>query len=65
MKDVYLQHMELTLKQMRKFNTPEAMYMLSEGLQGYRVLLERMGRVKVEPGGIGINREGKVMVWLS
>ena len=65
MKEVYVQHMEMTLTEMRKVSSPEAVYLLSEGLKGYKAILQKVGRVEVSPGGMGIDKEGKCIVWLS
>jgi hypothetical protein len=63
--EVYVQHLELPLSRMQGLIFPEAIYLVQQALEGFRLLWERAGSVGLSDEAIGLDGKGDCRVWLN
>ena len=57
--------MEVTLGHLQRVMAGEAVYLLTEAIRGYRVLWDKFKAVSVNADTIGLDTQGKCLVWLN
>lgn len=50
---------------MKKLIIPEALYMIMHILRGFLIILEKFGQISLNEEAIGLNSEGKCLVWIN
>jgi hypothetical protein len=63
--NVYLEHVGLRLSQIEDIPLSDSLYILLSALEGYQQLYFHAGYFRIEEEQIGIDRNGKVRVWIS
>ncbi len=62
--EVYVEHLEVEVEELRKLIAQESFYLLVESAKGYHQLFSKYKRACVGPSTIGLNAQGRCMVWL-
>ena len=62
---IYLERIPIRLFEIMDMPLSEGLYMLEVALEGYEKMFEKTGYFEVSPDMIGINRQGKVKIWIN
>ena len=63
--NVYLEHISLRLCDIDEIPLADALYVMMEALEGYQHLYQHAGYFRVEEDQIGLDRTGRVKVWVN
>jgi hypothetical protein len=62
--EVYVEHLEVEVGELGKLIAQESFYLLLESARGYQQLFSKYKRACVGPSTIGLNAQGRCIVWL-
>lgn len=63
--EVFVEHMEVTIKEVQKLIIKECLYLVRESVKGYADLFSKFHRVSVNAESFGLNCQGQCIVWLD
>ena len=58
-----MEHIQMTLGEMRKLIAQESFYLLIQSAKGYQHLISKFKKAIVTPKTIGLNAQGRCIVW--
>lgn len=63
--EVWVEHMEVGVSGLGTLIAPESLYLLLDAARGYQLLFSKFKRASVGGRTIGLNKQGKCVVWHS
>lgn len=63
--EVFIEHIEVTMKEVHKLIIKECLYLARESTKGYAQLFSKFQRVTVNTESFGLNGQGQCIVWLD